>query len=99
MNIGKKKGKEAKLSFNNYETVDEKVGMWDNLIQSIINGTEDFKKLQKKVEKKYYNEALAKQHLEKHYHFAQQLNKYFKCQSFENFTTLEYLNNIEICKI
>ena len=47
----KKKGKEAKLSFNNYETVDEKVGMWDNLIQSIINGTEDFKKLQKKVEK------------------------------------------------
>ena len=95
----KKKGKEAKLSLNNYETNDEKVEMWNNLIQALINGTEDFNKLQKKVEKKYYNETLAKEHMQKHYHYGQQFNKYFKCHSFKDFTTLEYINKIEVCKI
>ena len=95
----KEKGKEAKLSLNNFETNDEKVEMWDNLFQAIMNGTEDFNKLQEKVEKKYYNETLAKEHIEKHYFYGQQFNKFFKCHSFEDFTTLKYLNNIEICKI
>ena len=84
----KKKGEEAKLSLNNYETNDEKVEMWGNLFQALLNGTEDFNKLQRKVEKKYYNETLAKEHIEKHYHYAQLFNNFFKCHSFENFTTL-----------
>ena len=58
----KEQGKEAKLSLNNYETNEEKVEMWDNLFQAIMNGTEDFNKLQEKVEKKNYNETLAKEH-------------------------------------
>ena len=95
----KEKGEEAKLSLNNYETNDEKIEMWDNLFQAIINGTEDFNKLQKKVEKKNYNETLAKEHIEKHFYYAQQFNKYFRCHSFEDFTNLKYLNKIEICKI
>ena len=94
----KEKGEEAKLSLNNYETNEEKVEMWDNLLHA-INRTEDFNKLQEKVEKKYYNETLAKEHLEKHFHYAQLFNEYFKCHSFENFTSIEYLNKIEICEI
>ena len=94
----KEKGEEAKLSLNNYETNEEKVEMWDNLLHA-INRTEDFNKLQEKVEKKYYNEILAKEHIENHFHYGQQFNEYFKCHSFENFTSLEYLNKIEICKI
>jgi glycosyltransferase involved in cell wall biosynthesis len=95
----KKAGKESKLSLNNFETNAEKVEMWDNLFQSLMNGIEPYKKLQQKTEKKYYNETLAKAHLEKHYKYAQQFNEYFRCHSFEDFTTLEYLNNIEVCKI
>ena len=98
-NYRKKKGEEAKMSLNDYETNDEKIEMWDNLFQALFNGTEDYKKLQKKFEKKYYNETLAKNHLKKHYHYAQHFNNYFKCHSFENFTTLKYLNEIDICKI
>ena len=98
-NYRKKKGEEAKLSLNDYETNDEKIEMWDNLFQSLINGTEDFHKLQKKIEKKYYNETLAKEHIKKHCHYAQQFNNYFKCHSFENFTTLKYINDIDICKV
>ena len=94
----KRKGEEAKLSLNNYETNDEKVEMWDNLFK-VINNTKGFNKLKIKVEKKYYNETLAKEHIEKHFHYGQQFNEYFKCHSFENFTSLEYLNKIEICKI
>ena len=43
----KKKGEEAKLSLNNFETNDEKVEMWDSLFQALINGTDYFNKLQK----------------------------------------------------
>ena len=95
----KKVGEESKLSLNNFETNAEKVEIWDNLFQSLMNGTEDYKKLQEKTEKRYYNETLAKAHLEKHYKYAQQFNEYFRCHSFEDFTTLEYLNDIEVCKI
>ena len=91
----KEKGNEAKLSLNNFETNDEKIEMWDNLFQALINGTDCFHKLQKKIEKN----IIAKEHLEKHYHYAQQFNEYFECHSFENFTTLKYLNEIEVCKV
>ena len=92
----KKKGEEAKLSLNNFETNDEKIEMWTKLFHSLINCTEDYYKLQKEFEKKYYNETLAKEHLSKHYGYVQQFNEYFRCHSFENFTTLKYLNNIDV---
>ena len=95
----KQKGQESKLSLNNFETNEEKIQMWDNLIQSMINGEEEFKYLQLKTEQKYYDEVSAKEHIQKHFKYAQQFNKYISCHSFEDFTTLEYLNNIEVCKI
>jgi len=99
-NYRKKKGKESKLSLNNYINNNETIEMWDRLFSSLISdNAEDYKKFQKEVENKFYNESLAKKHLEKQYHYAQQFNKYFKCHSFENFTTLDYINNIEACPV
>ena len=70
----KKMGNEAKLSldmFNNNATII----MWEKLFNSLINGTEDYKKFQNEVEKKYYNKKLAKEHIEKHYKYGQQFNE------------------------
>jgi len=99
-NYRKKKGKESKLSLNNYINNNETIEMWDRLFSSLISdNAEDYKEFQKEVENKFYNESLAKKHLEKQYHYAQQFNEYFKCHSFENFTTLDYINKIEVCPI
>jgi len=99
-NYRKKKGKESKLSLNNYINNNETIEMWDRLFSSLISdNAEDYKEFQKEVENKFYNESLAKKHLEKQYHYAQQFNEYFKCHSFENFTTLDYINNIEACPV
>ena len=95
----KKKGEEAKLSLNNFETNNEKIEMWDKLFNAILNSTEDYNKLQREIENKYYNETAAKEHLKKHYHYGQKFNKYFRCHSFEKFTDLNYINNINVCKI
>jgi poly(glycerol-phosphate) alpha-glucosyltransferase len=94
----KKKGKEAKLSLKNYINNNETIDMWDKLFNSLMNYT-DFKEFQKEVEKKYYNETLAKTRLEKHYHYGQQFNEYFRCHSFENFTNLSYISNIKTCSL
>ena len=93
----RKKGEEAKLSLNNYSDNNEIVNMWDRLFESLIFNSDDYKKLQEEVEREYYNEEEAKNHLEKHYHYAQQFNKYFRCHSFENMTNLSYINNIDEC--
>ena len=94
----KKKGKEAKLSLKNYINNNETIDMWDKLFNSLMNNT-DYKEFQKEVEKKYYNETLAKTRLEKHYHYGQQFNQYFRCHSFENFTNFSYINNIKACPL
>ena len=92
----KKKGREAKLSLDIYNNNDT-IKMWDNLFQSLINSTNDYKRFQKEVEEKYYDEKKAKEHLEKHYKYGQQFNEHFRCHTFENFTTLNYLINAEDC--
>ena len=94
----KKKGEEAKSSLLRYESNQEIVEMWDKLFSSLMNSTEDYNILQREFEKKYYNEKLAKKHIKKHFYYGIKFNKYFRCHSFENFTTLEYLNNIKECK-
>ena len=58
------KGKEAKLSlnkFNNNETTE----LWGKLFNSLFNGENEFQKLRKEIESKYYNEEIAEQHMEK----------------------------------
>ncbi len=95
----KTKGEEAKLSLNNYLDNNGIVEIWGKLFNSLVNNKDGYKKLQEEIEKKYYNETQAKDHLEKHYKYAQQFNEYFRCHSFEDFTNLNYLNNIYECPI
>ena len=98
-NYRRKKGEEAKLSLNKYLDNNEIIDMWDRLFESLIFNLDDYKKLQDEVEREYYNEEEAKNHLEKHYHYGQQFNKYFRCHSFENMTNLSYINNIKVCPL
>ena len=93
----KKMGEKAKLSLNMFNNNDT-IKMWEELFISLLNGKEDYIKFQEKIEKKYYNETLAKNHLEKHYKYGQQFNeKHYKCHTFENFFKLDYINKIEDC--
>ena len=95
-NFRKKKGQEAKLSLDTYKN-NETIAMWEKLFHSLINGTEDYHKFQEEVRKKYYNETLAKEHLERQFKYAQKLNNAFSCHSFENFTSLDYISKLEVC--
>jgi len=94
----KKMGEQAKLSLDVYNNNDTII-MWDKLFESLINGTEDYHKFQEEVEKKYYNETLAMEHLKKHYKYAQIFNEHFRCHTFENFTTLSYIKKAKDCPI
>ena len=79
--------------FKNNETIH----MWEDLFSALLKGKDEYRKLQKKVEDKYYNEAMAKYRMEKHYKYAQDYNKIISCHSFEQFTTVEYLKKIHEC--
>lgn len=97
-NYRKKKGREAKISLDMHKN-NEAIATWEELFSSLMNGTEEYKKFQQKIEKKYYNEEIAKERIERHYRYAQEYNKIFRCHSFEQFTNINYLMNIKECKI
>ena len=90
-------GKEAKLSlnmFNNNETTNS----WSRLFNALIAGEDEYQKLRKEIESKYYNEELAEKHMEKQLNNLQKYNKFFRCHSLKNLTNIDYINNIEACK-
>ena len=93
----KKKGEEAKKSldmFKNNETVE----IWGRLCDSLLsNDREEYRKLQNEMEKKYYNETKARQHLESHYNLLLKYNINLTCHYFDNFTDVNYLRNIQKC--
>jgi len=96
-NYRKKKGEEAKLSlyqFNNNDTIH----MWGRLFDSLDKGVEEYRKLQKEIEDKYYHEQAAKEHVTSHFKFAQMYNKHFRCHTFENMLNMTYVKNIKECK-
>ena len=95
-NYRKKKGMEAKYSLDMFKN-NETIHMWEDLFSALLKGKDEYRKLQKKVEDKYYNEAMAKYRMEKHYKYAQDYNKIISCHSFEQFTTVEYLKKIYEC--
>ena len=97
-NYRKKKGKEAKLSLDMYKN-SETIETWGRLFRSLLRGENAYHEFQQKIEHKYYNEKVAMERIKRHYHYAQQFNKHFKCHSFENFTDLNYLKKIKVCQI
>ena len=94
----KRKGMEAKYSLDMYNNNDT-IKTWGELFRSLLKGKNEYHKFQEKIEKKYYNEKLAMERIKKHYHYAQKFNKMFSCHSFENFTDLNYLQNIKECNL
>jgi glycosyltransferase involved in cell wall biosynthesis len=92
----KEMGKIAKESLKMYNNNDT-INMWGKLFNALVNGNDEYGKLQKEVENKYYNETIAKERLIKHFHYGQQFNNFFKCHSFENFTSLDYIKTITVC--
>ena len=97
-NYRREKGMEAKYSLDMFKN-NETVLMWEELFEALMQGKDEYKKFQKKVEDKYYNETLAKYRLEKHYKYAQQFNKIISCHSFEQFTNTDYLKTLSECRI
>ena len=97
-NYRKKKGMEAKLSLDMYKN-SETIETWGRLFRSLLRGKNEYHKFQQKIKQKYYNEKVAMERIKRHYYYAQQFNKHFKCHSFENFTDLNYLNKIKVCQI
>ena len=95
----KRKGEEAKKSLDvvkNSETVE----LWGRLCDSILSSDrEDYRKLQREIENKYYNETRARQHLESHYNILLRYNFNLSCHSFDSYTNITYLKNISKCNM
>ena len=95
----KKKGEEAKKSlemFKNNETVE----IWGRLCDALLsNNSENYRKLQNEMKKKYYIEVEARQNLESHYNILLQNDFNLTCHSFDNFTDINYLRKIQKCNI
>ena len=95
----KRKGEEAKKSLDvvkNNETVE----LWGRLCDSLLSSDrEDYRKLQNEIEKKYYNETRAREHLESQYNILLRNNFNLTCHSFDNFTDINYLKKITKCNM
>ena len=92
-----KMGKEAKLSLNRFNN-ENTTNLWGRLFNALINGEDEFQKLRKEIENKYYNKEIAEKHMEKQFEYIQRYNKFFRCHSLKNFTDINYINKIDICK-
>ena len=80
--------------FSNKETVD----IWNRLFHVLLSDDRnDYRKMQEDIENKYYNEEIAKIHMEKHFKALLRYNNNFSCHTLENFTNLDYIKNIKIC--
>ena len=92
-----KMGKEAKLSLNRFSN-EKTINLWERLFKSLQTGENEFQKLRKEIQNKYYNEEIAKKHLEKQFEYLKIYNKNFRCHSFKNLVNVNYLKNFEGCK-
>ena len=73
--------------------------MWDKLFNSLLEGPEEYKKFQREVEEKYYNETLAKEHLEKHFNYGIEFNPKYRCYSFDDFINRKKFGTIKSCEL
>ena len=92
----KKMGELAKLSLNQFSN-NETIELWGKLFNSLLEGENAYRKLQKEIETKYYNEEKSRAHMEKHYQDLLRYDKNFTCHSINNFTDINYIKNIEAC--
>ena len=98
-NYRKQMGALAKKSldvFKNNETAE----LWGRLCDSLLSSDrEDYRKLQKDIEKKYYNEQKAREHLESQFYILIKQNINFSCINFDDYINMTYLRNITPCML
>ena len=93
----KKMGKKAKKSLNQFYN-NETVLMWERLFTALMEGKSSYRKLQKEIEEKYYNETKARERMEKRFRDLIRLNENFSChQSIINFVEVNYIINVIMC--
>ena len=98
-NYRKRKGAEAKKSLDMFK-INETVDLWGRLCDSLLSDDrEEYRKIQEEVEKKYFNDTRAREHLESHYNILLRNNYNLTCHSFDNFTDINYLKKIEKCNM
>ena len=90
------KGKDAKLSLNRFSNK-ETTTLWEKLFKSLSKGNKEYSKFQKEIEKKYYDEKSAREHVLMHFNSALNYNKYFRCHKFEDMLKMDYIKNIKNC--
>ena len=95
-NYRKRKGKEAKLSLNRFSN-ENTLHLWEKLFYSLDKGDSEYKKFQKEIDDKYYNEEKAREHVLAHFNNALRYNKHFRCHTFENMLNMKYIKNIKNC--
>ena len=95
-NYRKRKGEEAKLSLNRFSNK-YTLHLWEKLFYSLDKGESEYKKFQKEIEDKYYNEEKAREHVLAHFNNALRYNKHFRCHTFENMLNMKYIKNIKNC--
>jgi glycosyltransferase involved in cell wall biosynthesis len=92
----KKKGEESKLSLNQFKN-EETIKLWERLFTSLLEGESSYRKLQKEIEEKYYNETKARERMEKSFRDLVRYNKNFTCHSIIDFTDINYIKNVKMC--
>jgi len=95
-NYRKKMGEESKKSLNQFSN-NETIFLWERLFISLMEGEISYKKLQKEIEDKYYNEDKARQRMEKRFRDLIRLNENFTCHSIINFTDINYVKTVKMC--
>ena len=95
----KRKGEEAKKSLDVLKNNDT-IQLWGRLIDSLLsNNRENYRIFQEEIEKRFYNDTRAREHLESHFNILLKHEINLTCHSFDNFTDINYLKNIQTCNM
>ena len=95
----KRMGEEAKKSLDILKNNDT-VNLWGRLCDSLLSDDRNYyRKIQDEIEKKYYNETRARQHLESQYNILLKADLNLTCHSFDNFLDINYIKKIERCNM
>ena len=95
-NYRKKMGEESKKSLEQFSN-NETILLWERLFSSLMEGESSYRKLQKEIEDKYYNEEKARERMEKRFRDLIRLNQNFSCHSIINFTDINYVKTVKMC--
>ena len=92
----KKKGEESKKSLEQFKN-NETIYLWERLFTALMEGESSYRKLQKEIEEKYYDEKKARERMEKRFRDLIRLNENFTCHSIINFTDINYVKKVKMC--